>query len=82
MIEHTERVIDSVAGVMAEHIVYDISGYTYADAERINAHTGWTIEWSGSLGSVVRHEGIRLDDAELLLAWTRALAIVEMAEGA
>lgn len=79
-----EQLTYGTARDIAEHLAYGPE-YTRADLAAAN-RAGWTVETSPSdpgeraRGTVIRHEGVRLSDAEVDRVWRRATALVESGE--
>lgn len=62
--------IESVAAWIAEGGLPDeTEEEAMADLHRINNTDGWIVEESAPLGHIVRHEGVRLSDADLRAAY-------------
>lgn len=71
-----KRVIDGIWGAGAED---ESSVDVEANAAEVNNTTGWTLEASGSMGSIIRHEGVTLSDDELAQAIQIAQGVPETA---
>ena len=65
-----EAIAQTIAAGRVSLLGYD-DDYTRADIGKKNAD-GWTFSLPGSLGSIVRHEGVVLAPAELETAITRS----------
>lgn len=66
-----ERVAEIIAGQVGRLIAYDET-YRWAEVRQINDTTGWTYDTPGAQdGWWVRHEGVRLSEDALILAYLR-----------
>ena len=75
-----EPVVHAVARLMAERIQHgdDKEAATFADVVHTNLADGWSFELpdDGEDEPPLRAAGLRLHDADLMLAWEEALQLV------
>lgn len=65
------RPVVQIGWLIAEKraLAMDPDEWTLALLAQINDNEGWSYETSGSMGSVIRHEAVRLNADDLALAW-------------
>lgn len=68
----TETIAWAISEQIGGLLAYGGDMFTWRDARRVNETTGWTLEeGGGQAGWVVRHEGVRLADDRLIVAYLR-----------